>query len=821
MESPMSNVKLNRIWFIMILSFALHFEYVRSNLLIVPNEYSSIQTAIDNVANNDTILVEPGIYYENLNCEFVHKNIKIFSRFELTQDTSFISQTIIHGNQNKSVITITNPNDSTSIHFCGFTITGGKSEYGGGICIHSSYAHLEHLNINNNQSQLYGGGIYVESANNYTEVIINDLIVENNIAPEGGGIVLMEWVNAILKDIIINDNHATQRGGGLLLSVEGVMGNMKSNFENVEIKNNTANEGAGVYCGGYKTAVFKNMIIHSNIASIMGGGLYMVNSNLENCTIVNNDASKGCGIYCGHGTNQIKNTIIWNNSKEEVNFTQSFNTDTLYILYSNIQNGLEGIIHDVESTIQLGDEIMAMYPEFVDSSNNDYRLSNHSLAVDAGDPDSEYSNEPPYNGRRVNLGAYGNTNNATASSPQFTYKSDYLINDALHIEEFDSSVIIISNTGTTRLNIDSIFLTDSINFQLVSPSINYLLPNDSRTIHIAFNPTYSGEFNTYLHIKNNDELNGNIRIPIYADYYDITIAPQILSIDDIPNDQGGWIKIEFIKSIFDTNSLVLSKIASPEIYSIEYKDNSSWISATSVIAYGKTKYSVLVHTIKDSTKNDIGLIDFRIIAGMTEGNYVSDVKSGYSVDNLAPSIPQRLSSTYINETTTKIMWNSNLEADFNYYNIYKSDDNYSFTKHAETIDTIFIDTSIGGGSNYYYKITAVDFSGNESQYSNVISVDNNTKIDKQKSILEFCLFQNYPNPFNPLTIINYSVKNSCKVNLNIYNLNGQNMMTLVNSYQQAGNYSIQFDASNLSSGIYIYKIQMESYTDIKKMIKIE
>ncbi|NQT23838.1 T9SS type A sorting domain-containing protein [candidate division KSB1 bacterium] len=85
----------------------------------------------------------------------------------------------------------------------------------------------------------------------------------------------------------------------------------------------------------------------------------------------------------------------------------------------------------------------------------------------------------------------------------------------------------------------------------------------------------------------------------------------------------------------------------------------------------------------------------------------------------------------------------------------------------------------------------------------------------------FVLSQNYPNPFNPSTQIEYDVKEHCKVNLVVYNLNGQAIKELVNSYQQAGKYFINLDMQNIPSGIYFYKIQMGDFKAVKKMIKIE
>ena len=87
---------------------------------------------------------------------------------------------------------------------------------------------------------------------------------------------------------------------------------------------------------------------------------------------------------------------------------------------------------------------------------------------------------------------------------------------------------------------------------------------------------------------------------------------------------------------------------------------------------------------------------------------------------------------------------------------------------------------------------------------------------------DYVLYQNYPNPFNPTTKIKYGIPNSGLITLQVYNLLGEVVTTLVNKQQSAGNYEVSFDAASaaggLSSGIYLYKIQAGDYSDLKKMI---
>ena len=83
--------------------------------------------------------------------------------------------------------------------------------------------------------------------------------------------------------------------------------------------------------------------------------------------------------------------------------------------------------------------------------------------------------------------------------------------------------------------------------------------------------------------------------------------------------------------------------------------------------------------------------------------------------------------------------------------------------------------------------------------------------------VNFELSQNYPNPFNPTTRINYAITTSSQVTLKVYNILGQQVAVLVNGYKNAGNYQLTWDASNLPSGVYIYRIEAGAQVMSKKM----
>jgi hypothetical protein len=121
----------------------------------------------------------------------------------------------------------------------------------------------------------------------------------------------------------------------------------------------------------------------------------------------------------------------------------------------------------------------------------------------------------------------------------------------------------------------------------------------------------------------------------------------------------------------------------------------------------------------------------------------------------------------------------------------------------------FTDKQVTSGS-YTYRLKQIDFDGSYS-YSNSIEVDVTTP-------LTFNLSQNYPNPFNPNTKINYSVPFDSKVTISVYSVTGELVMELVNDNVSSGSYSVDFDGSNLASGMYIYKMTAGNFTQTNKMM---
>jgi hypothetical protein len=108
-----------------------------------------------------------------------------------------------------------------------------------------------------------------------------------------------------------------------------------------------------------------------------------------------------------------------------------------------------------------------------------------------------------------------------------------------------------------------------------------------------------------------------------------------------------------------------------------------------------------------------------------------------------------------------------------------------------------------------------------SMYKIDLNLVNDVENDQPQIAKEFSLSQNYPNPFNPTTKISWQSPVSVWQTLKVYDITGKEIVTLVDEYRSSGKHEIIFDASVLSSGVYIYKIIVGNYSDAKKMVVLK
>jgi len=334
-------------------------------IINVPGSQPTIQAGINASSHGDTVLVEPGTYFENIS--FRGKRIVLTSRYYLTLDPYTVTSTVINGStpvhpDTGSCVIIADGEDSTTV-LQGFTITGGKG----------TKWNDEHA------AGLYreGGGILVQ----YSSPVIQNNIIHSNIVTDGTGVY-------------------STGGGGVRI------GDSYVRFYNNIVMNNTARYGAGVVLN-YTGGDYRNNVICANYGSFQygaGSGIWINSSfsrpnTIINNTIAGNTSTLGvCGIR-GSNNAIIKNCIVWNNYSP----ANQYVSPSLNVTYSNIQSGYPGAGN------------INVNPLFADSN---YILTPGSPCVDFGDSSAEYNDledpvnpgmalYPSYATLRNDMGAYG------------------------------------------------------------------------------------------------------------------------------------------------------------------------------------------------------------------------------------------------------------------------------------------------------------------------------------------------------------------------------------------------------------------------------
>ena len=319
-------------------------------------------------------------------------------------------------------------------------------------------------------------------------------------------------------------------------------------------------------------------------------------------------------------------------------------------------------------------------------------------------------------------------------------------------------------------------------------------------------------------------------------YVGATVRPRITTITDIGNDQGRKVNIRFERSAYDyaqsatpiweyqayrrddpTPSTTLA--GDPATLSTRQLLDSGWTQVGAVAAHATWSYGIDVPTVGDST---IALGQYyshffiRAATGTPATYFDSPPDSGYSVDNLAPGIPQNFVFNAGNLT-----WDKSTAGDFDYFTVYGANtDDFGVAVVVDYSVSPAMDVT---ASPYaYYYVTATDFSGNEGKPNsvNALSGVNGTPKSYVLSL------SNYPNPFNPRTTVSYTLPSKGHVTISVYDASGARVATLFDGERNAGAYSVGWDGraasgTPVSSGIYFARIEHSSGVRTRKMVLLK
>jgi hypothetical protein len=342
-------------------------------------------------------------------------------------------------------------------------------------------------------------------------------------------------------------------------------------------------------------------------------------------------------------------------------------------------------------------------------------------------------------------------------------------------------------------------------------------------------------------------------------------AATITEIRDVPGDQGGYVNLAWDASRLDpwpedrisyyslwraideTAAFALMKAGAPLLsgedqLGSDFPSGSVrmellagapfyWEYIDQVYAYNLDSYSRLMETVFDSTASCTEYHYFQVISHYSSTKFwISEPDSGYSVDNIAPCPPLALEGeqSYSPEGLS-ITWNPNTEADIDHYRIYRGTAETFIPDPGNMIasqcDTLVFDGGWDWSSGYWYKVSAVDIHGNESEYS-VLGPDMVTGDDTSPLPEATFLSQNYPNPFNPSTTIAFGLKEREHVSLRIYDAAGRLVRNLVDETRPAGRYEATWDGRGTNghvaaSGVYFYRLWVGEFEETRKMILLQ
>jgi len=358
-------------------------------ILNVPNDFPTIQVAIESAEDGDLVLVQPGIYEENI--DFSGKDITVSSMFSETGDPRFIAETIIDACGQGSVVSFVN-GESEDAFLKGFTIRNGTGTNtyhehyrGGGIACYRSGPAIRCCMITDNHAGTRGGGVYI-ALQSY--VRIYDCVISNNTASSGGGVSGGSEAYLEMNGCIIFGNTAESyyygEGGGVWIA-EGTLTNCRI------YDNSAQNFGGGIFTALSQSPRIVKCAIYGNEAAL-GGGMTIFSgaAQIVNSTIYENCGDKAAGgiFYWGNGYEPempiIINSILWDNFYEEIYIQSQIDPESIDISYSNIEGGEDGIAANNHGDVDWGVGNISLEPSFVDAGRGDFNLREDSPCIDAG-----------------------------------------------------------------------------------------------------------------------------------------------------------------------------------------------------------------------------------------------------------------------------------------------------------------------------------------------------------------------------------------------------------------------------------------------------
>jgi len=356
--------------------------------------FRRIQDGIDYAVSDDNVVIRPGVYTGPGNYDLDPNGKSIIICSNDPNDPDIIAQTIIDPNRAGRGFYIHTGEDANCV-ISGLTIKNAyNAETGAGIYCYKSNPTISNCIIKDNMANNYGGAIFCASSG----PDITGCTITGNSANSGGALEC--WpCTAQLTNCIISDNHAVSYGGGV--DCYG-LGNLI--LINCTIIGNSLEDGfGGGICSWGSSVNLRNSVIWSNEA-ILGPQLVLLydsNASVSYCNVQGGQAE----VYIGSGC-----VLTWDANS-------NIDADPCFASF------------DPNGDPNLWDfHLQSKYGRWAPNSQSWVTDSNTSSCIDAGDPNSDWTVEPWPNGKRINMGAYGGTNQASKSGNIADLNIDGIVN---------------------------------------------------------------------------------------------------------------------------------------------------------------------------------------------------------------------------------------------------------------------------------------------------------------------------------------------------------------------------------------------------------
>jgi parallel beta-helix repeat protein len=661
--------------------------------------------------------------------------------------------------------------------------------------------------LNNNTSSGNGNNGILLVASSDNALTLNT--ANNNIATHG--IYLTSSSN---NNTLTNNTANSNTGNGIRLE--------NSSSGNDLSSNNVAHNEFGIYLSGSSNNTIDSNTMSDNDGRVDGDGIMLngsSNNTISNNT-ANNDPGDGIEFYEASNNNVIGNTIINSGWGIRINYYSSNNV----LSCNTVNEGVKGIILEEEHS------------------------TNNIVANNTTDNNSEDG-----------IYLYDNTSNNILFGNYARNNDDY----GIHLNSSSNNVIyfnnLISNTTGNVLSENSStnnwYSTTTIYYDYNSGTFNkgYLGNYYSDGTHTGSD----GIGGTYTIANDNDDdyqlidTSANYSLQawwlkgdniMYCD--DATISGGSTTISNSGTqiwkaDHIASTDIDFSGSDTWTGQLVFTSAPSNgHTFTLEMgfsTDGSDFTPGgpdATVTGDGNATNFTFTTDANAFTVSTGKYLAFRITSNDAEyslrtGGAWSFISSSDNSPSYAFPVELSVFTANVSGGIVKLNWQTETEINNYGFEVQKSEAR-SQESEWKVIGFVeghgnsnsqkkysFIDADLNGSYKFYYRLKQIDNDGS-FEYSNVIEVN-------LGSISEYALEQNYPNPFNPTTKIKYSVPSVGTsfmkfVQMKVYDILGNEVATLVNEEKQPGNYVAEFDGSNLSSGVYFYKLAAGNFSVTKKMV---